>query len=124
MTYLVFQALQSDRRLGSCGFKISGATYVVFLMSGITVFIILYDRVLVPSLIRVTWLENGITLLQRIESGIFFALLSLLVSGFVEEHRRATALTKPTLGIRPREGEISSMSAMWLIPQLMLTGIA
>ncbi|KAG5415201.1 hypothetical protein IGI04_002768 [Brassica rapa subsp. trilocularis] len=124
MTYPVFQALQSDRRLGSGGFKIPGATYVVFLMSGMTVFIIFYDRVLVPSLRRVTWLDNGITLLQRIGSGIFFALLSLLVSGFVEERRRAIALTKPTLGIEPRAGEISAMSAMWLIPQLVLAGIA
>ncbi|KAF8088957.1 hypothetical protein N665_0523s0003 [Sinapis alba] len=124
MTYPVFQALQSDRRLGSGGFKIPGATYVVFLMSGMTVFIIFYDRVLVPSLRRVTGLDNGITLLQRIGSGIFFALLSLLVSGFVEERRRTIALTKPTLGIEPRAGEISSMSAMWLIPQLVLAGIA
>ncbi|KAJ0240328.1 Protein NRT1/ PTR FAMILY 2.10 [Hirschfeldia incana] len=124
MTYPVFQALQSDRRLGSGSFKIPGATYVVFLMSGMTVFIIFYDRVLVPSLRRVTGLDNGITLLQRIGSGIFFALLSLLVSGFVEERRRATALTKPTLGIEPRAGEISSLSAMWLIPQLVLAGIA
>ncbi|KAF8087044.1 hypothetical protein N665_0601s0010 [Sinapis alba] len=124
MTYPVFQALQSDRRLGSGGFKIPGATYVVFLMSGMTVFIIFYDRVVVPSLRRVTGLDNGITLLQRIGSGIFFAFLSLLVSGFVEERRRTIALTKPTLGIEPRAGEISSMSAMWLIPQLVLAGIA
>ncbi|CAF2074439.1 unnamed protein product, partial [Brassica oleracea] len=124
MTYPVFQALQSDRRLGSDGFKIPGGTYVVFLMSGMTVFIIFYDRVLVPSLRRVTGLDNGITLLQRIGSGIFFALLSMLISGFVEERRRAIALTKPTLGIEPRAGEISSMSAMWLIPQLVLAGIA
>ncbi|KAG2247673.1 hypothetical protein Bca52824_087301 [Brassica carinata] len=124
MTYPVFQALQSDRRLGSGGFKIPGGTYVVFLMSGMTVFIIFYDRVLVPSLRRLTGLDNGITLLQRIGSGIFFALLSMLISGFVEERRRAIALTKPTLGIEPRAGEISSMSAMWLIPQLVLAGIA
>ncbi|KAG2327952.1 hypothetical protein Bca4012_036987 [Brassica carinata] len=124
MTYPVFQALQSDRLLGSGGFKIPAATYVVFLMSGMTVFIIIYDRVLVPSLKRVTGLDTGITLLQRIGAGIFFAVLSLLVSGFIEERRRTFALTKPTLGSEPRTGEISSMSAMWLIPQLVLAGIA
>nr|QWJ73382.1 glucosinolate transporter 1 [Isatis tinctoria] len=124
MTYPVFQAQQSDTRLGSRGFKIPPATYVVFLMSSMTVFIIIYDRVLVPSLRRVTGLETGITLLQRIGAGIFFAVLSLLVSGFVEERRRSIALTKPTLGMEPRTGEISSMSAMWLIPQLALSGIA
>ncbi|XP_019102279.1 PREDICTED: protein NRT1/ PTR FAMILY 2.10-like [Camelina sativa] len=124
MTYPVFQALQSDRRLGSGGFRIPGATYVVFLMTGMTIFIVFYDRVLVPSLRRVTGLETGITLLQRIGAGIVFAILSLLVSGFIEERRRTFALTKPTLGMAPRTGEISSMSAMWLIPQLTLAGIA
>nr|AQZ59924.1 GTR2B1 [Brassica juncea] len=124
MTYPVFQALQSDRRLGSRGFVIPAATYVVFLMTGMTVFIIFYDRVLVPTLRRITGIDTGITLLQRIGTGIFFAFLSLIVSGFVEERRRTFALTKPTLGMAPRKGEISSMSAMWLIPQLALAGIA
>uniref|UniRef100_M4F485 Major facilitator superfamily (MFS) profile domain-containing protein n=1 Tax=Brassica campestris TaxID=3711 RepID=M4F485_BRACM len=86
MTYPVFQALQSDRRLGSGGFMIPAATYVVFLMTGMTLFIIFYARVL--------------------------------------ERRRTLALTQPTLGLAPRKGEISSMSAMWLIPQLVLAGIA
>ncbi|XP_013620384.1 PREDICTED: protein NRT1/ PTR FAMILY 2.11-like [Brassica oleracea var. oleracea] len=124
MTYPVFQALQSDRRLGSGGFVIPAATYVVFLMTGMTVFIIIYDRVLVPTLRRITGIDTGITLLQRIGTGIFFAFLSLVVSGFVEERRRTFALTKPTLGMAPRKGEISSMSAMWLIPQLTLAGVA
>ncbi|KAL0862889.1 hypothetical protein Bca101_042007 [Brassica carinata] len=124
MTYPVFQALQSDRRLGSRGFVIPAATYVVFLMTGMTVFIIFYDRVLVPTLRRITGIDTGITLLQRIGTGIFFAFVSLVVSGFVEERRRTFALTKPTLGMAPRKGEISSMSAMWLIPQLALAGIA
>nr|QWJ73383.1 glucosinolate transporter 2 [Isatis tinctoria] len=124
MTYPVFQALQSDRRLGSGGFVIPAATYVVFLMTGMTVFIIIYDRVLVPTLRRITGLDTGITLLQRIGTGIFFAFVSLIVSGFVEQRRRTFALTKPTLGMAPRKGEISSMSAMWLIPQLTLAGVA
>ena len=124
MTYPVFQALQSDRRLGSGGFMIPAATYVVFLMTGMTLFIIFYDRVLVPTLKRITGIETGITLLQRIGAGIFFAFLCLIVSGFVEERRRTLALTQPTLGLAPRKGEISSMSAMWLIPQLVLAGIA
>ncbi|XP_010444119.1 PREDICTED: protein NRT1/ PTR FAMILY 2.11 [Camelina sativa] len=124
MTYPVFQALQSDRRLGSGGFVIPAATYVVFLMTGMTIFIVVYDRVLVPTMRRITGLDTGITLLQRIGTGIFFATASLIVSGFVEERRRTFALTKPTLGMAPRRGEISSMSAMWLIPQLSLAGVA
>ncbi|KAG2301198.1 hypothetical protein Bca52824_029849 [Brassica carinata] len=114
MTYPVFQALQSDRRLGSGGFVIPAATYVVFLMTGMTVFIIIYDRVLVPTLRRITGLDTGITLLQRIGTGIFFAFLSLVNFRLDKTNARYGAT----------EGEISSMSAMWLIPQLTLAGVA
>lgn len=32
--------------------------------------------------------------------------------------------TRPTIGLDPKRGGISSMSASWLIPQMALTGIA
>ncbi|QHO50688.1 Protein NRT1/ PTR FAMILY 2 [Arachis hypogaea] len=47
----------------------------------------------------------------------------MLVSAKVERHRRNLALTEP-LGIETRKGVISSMSGMWLIPQLALAGLA
>jgi hypothetical protein len=42
----------------------------------------------------------------------------------VEGNRRHIALTRPTLGITSKGGVISSMSAMWLIPQLSLSGFS
>ncbi|XP_010533412.1 PREDICTED: protein NRT1/ PTR FAMILY 2.9-like [Tarenaya hassleriana] len=123
-TYTIFQALQSDRHLGSGSFQIPAATYTVFLMLGLTVFIPIYDRVLVPFLTRITGKEGGITLLQRVGIGLVLCIGGMLVSAFVEERRRTIALTRPTLGIVPRKGEISSLSSMWLIPQLALMGIA
>ncbi|XP_054820252.1 protein NRT1/ PTR FAMILY 2.9-like [Prosopis cineraria] len=122
-TIMVFQALQSDRRLGHTGFKIPGATYYVFLMLSMTLWLPVYDRIIVPFLRRLTGKEGGITLLQRMGIGIFLAILSMLVSGVVEQHRRSLALTRP-IGIQPRKGAISSMSALWLVPQLTLAGLA
>ncbi|KAM1080942.1 hypothetical protein ACFX1X_015772 [Malus domestica] len=55
-TFVVFQALQSNRRLGKTSFQI-------------------YDRLLVRFLQRLKGKEGGITLLQRIESA-FFSLRS------------------------------------------------
>ncbi|XP_010550650.1 PREDICTED: protein NRT1/ PTR FAMILY 2.11-like [Tarenaya hassleriana] len=124
MTYPVFQALQSDRRLGSLDFQIPAATYVVFLMTGMTVFIVIYDRLFVPFMRRLTGKDTGITILQRMGTGIAFAVVSMVVSGIVEERRRTIALTKPTLGMAPRKGAISSFSGLWLIPQLTIAGIA
>ncbi|XP_030521571.2 protein NRT1/ PTR FAMILY 2.11-like [Rhodamnia argentea] len=122
-TYAVFQATQMDRRLGNTSFKIPAASYVVFLMLSLTIFIPIYDRLIVPFLQRITGKAGGITLLQRMGIGLFLGLLTMLVSAIVEERRRSIALTKPTLGVYPRRGEISSMSALWLIPQFTLAGL-
>ncbi|EEF52111.1 protein NRT1/ PTR FAMILY 2.9 [Ricinus communis] len=123
-TYAVFQAVQSDRRLGSSEFEIPAASYTVFLMLSLTIFIPIYDRILVPFVQKVTGKEGGITLLQRIGIGTVFSTASMIVSALVEEQRRTIALTKPTLGIAPRRGAISSMSGLWLVPQLTLAGLA
>ncbi|GMY04898.1 protein NRT1/ PTR FAMILY 2.11-like isoform X1 [Fagus crenata] len=123
-TYAVFQALQSDRHLGNLNFKIPAASYSVFLMLSLTLWIPIYDRIVVPFLRKLTGKEGGITILQRIGIGIFISVLTMLVSALVEERRRTIALTEPTLGVVPRRGAISSMSGLWLIPQLTLAGLA
>ncbi|KAK3406773.1 hypothetical protein EUGRSUZ_K02917 [Eucalyptus grandis] len=122
-TYGVFQATQMDRRLRNTGFSIPAASYGVFLMLSMTIFIPIYDRLIVSFLRRLTGKEGGITLLQRLGIGLFFGVLTMLVSAIVEERRRSIALTKPTLGEYPRRGAISSMSALWLIPQFTLAGL-
>ncbi|XP_022988358.1 protein NRT1/ PTR FAMILY 2.9-like [Cucurbita maxima] len=121
-TYAVFQALQSNRRLGN--FTIPAASYTVFAMLSLSFWLPIYDRIIVPFLQKVTKKEGGITTLQRQGIGIFLAILTMLLSAIVEDRRRIIALTKPTVGIEPRKGAISSMSASWLIPQLLLYGLS
>ncbi|XP_056174967.1 protein NRT1/ PTR FAMILY 2.11-like [Syzygium oleosum] len=122
-TYAIFQATQMDRRLGNTSFKIPATLFVVFLMLSLTIFIPIYDQLIVPFLRRITGKEGGITLLQRMGIGLFFGVLTMLVSAIVEERRRSIALTKPPLGDDPRRGAISSMSALWLILQFTLAGL-
>ncbi|KAL9366956.1 hypothetical protein Peur_038155 [Populus x canadensis] len=123
-TYAVFQALQMDRRLGSTSFKVPAATYIIFTMLTLTIWIPLYDRIIVPFLQRLTGKDGGITLLQRMGIGMILAILCTVVSGLVEENRRHIALTRPPLGQTNKGGSISSMSGMWLIPQLALSGLS
>ncbi|KAL1373334.1 hypothetical protein HN51_003313 [Arachis hypogaea] len=108
-TVVVFQALISDRRIGSSNFMIPAASYYVFLMITVAIWLPLYDRKVMPLLQKLTRRESGITLLQRMGTGIFFSIISMLVSAKVERHRRNLALTEP-LGIETRKGVISSMS--------------
>ncbi|KAL5544353.1 hypothetical protein UlMin_008137 [Ulmus minor] len=123
-TYVVFQALQSNRHLGQGGFEIPAATYIVFTMLSLTIWIPIYDRVIVPFLQRLRGKEGGITLLQRIGIGLFLSIFTSLVSALIEDRRRIIALTKPTLEFKPRRGAVSSFSAFWLVPQLSLAGLA
>uniref|UniRef100_A0A7N2RBM9 Uncharacterized protein n=1 Tax=Quercus lobata TaxID=97700 RepID=A0A7N2RBM9_QUELO len=122
-TYAVFQALQFDRRLGNTNFDIPAASYTVFNMLAFTIWIPIYDRIIVPILRRFTGKEGGITVLQKMGVGMVLAIITMLVSAVVEERRRTLALNKP-VGIEPRRGAISSLSGMWLVPQLSLVGLS
>ncbi|KAF5725347.1 protein NRT1/ PTR FAMILY 2.11-like [Tripterygium wilfordii] len=93
-------------------------------MLTLTIWIPIYDRIIVPFLQKLTGKEGGFTLLQRMGIGIVLSILCMVVSALVEEERRTTALTKPTLGIAPKGGAISSLSSMWLVPQLALVGLS
>ncbi|KAI3885547.1 hypothetical protein MKX03_009245 [Papaver bracteatum] len=123
-TYAVFQALQSDRHFGSTKFEVPAASYIVFQFLSLTLWIPIYDRLLVPAIRKRTKIEGGITLLQRMGIGIVLSILTMLVSGLVEERRRSFAYSKPSLGTSPSGGGISSMSALWLILQLTLAGLS
>ncbi|KAI5416830.1 hypothetical protein KIW84_041729 [Lathyrus oleraceus] len=122
-TMLVFQALQSDRTFFNTNFKIPAASFTIFTMLSLTIWLPIYDRIIVPTIRKFTRKEGGITLLQRMGIGMFISILCMLVSGVVEWKRRTMAITNPK-GFEPRKGAISSMSAMWLIPQLTLAGFS
>lgn len=123
-TYAVFQAQQSEGRLGNTNFNIPAASYVVFMMLTMSIWLPIYDRIVVPYLQRLTGKEGGITILQRIGIGFTLFVIATIVSTIVKQHRRTVALTKPTIRIQPRRGAISSMSGMVLVPQLALAGLA
>ncbi|CAA7031879.1 unnamed protein product [Microthlaspi erraticum] len=115
-TFTISQALKMDRHMGP-NFEIPAGSLIVFSLLTICIFLPLYDRVLVPFLRRITGHKSGITLLQRIGTGIVFAILSMIVAGLVERVRRRRSVTSgdPT-GMTP-------MSVFWLSPQLILMGL-
>ncbi|KAL0701331.1 hypothetical protein Bca4012_057453 [Brassica carinata] len=115
-TFTVSQALKMDRHMGP-NFEIPAGSLSVISLLTIGVFLPLYDRVLVPFLRRITGHKSGITLLQRIGTGIVFAIFSMIVAGLVERMRRTRSINAgdPT-GMTP-------MSVFWLSPQLILMGL-
>ncbi|KAJ0242761.1 Protein NRT1/ PTR FAMILY 2.13 [Hirschfeldia incana] len=115
-TFTVSQALKMDRHIGP-NFEIPAGSLSVISLLTIGVFLPLYDRVLVPFFRRITGHKSGITLLQRIGTGIVFAILSMIVAGLVERMRRLRSINAgDPAGMTP-------MSVFWLSPQLILMGL-
>ncbi|CAK7322889.1 unnamed protein product [Dovyalis caffra] len=122
-TYVVFQALQSNRGLGNTSFKIPAASYAIFSMLGLTIWIPIYDRIIVPWLAKFTKIEGGITILQKMGIGMVLGIVTMLISGIVEERRRTLAISNPIVDSRSH-ANISSLSALWFVPQLTVVGIS
>ncbi|KAM7487388.1 hypothetical protein LguiB_024872 [Lonicera macranthoides] len=116
-TFTISQALKMDRHLGP-KFQIPAGSLSVISMITIGLWLPLYDRILVPSLRKITKLEGGITLLQRIGIGIVFSILSMIVAGCIERMRRSSAI------LNGGSDGIAPLSVMWLAPQLILMGFA
>ncbi|PPD94126.1 hypothetical protein GOBAR_DD08831 [Gossypium barbadense] len=111
-TFTLSQALKMNRHLGP-KFQIPAGSMGVISMLTIGIFLPVYDRIMVPSLRKITKHEGGITLLQRIGIGNFFSILAMVAAGVFEQKRRNSATLHP--GAAP-------ISVFWLSPQLILMG--
>lgn len=76
-TFFVKQASTLDRRIGS-KFQVPPAALQSFISLSIVTFIPIYDRILVPVSRRFTGIPAGITMLQRICTGMVFSMISMV----------------------------------------------
>ncbi|KAE8772673.1 Peptide transporter PTR1 [Hordeum vulgare] len=107
-TDVVFQAAKTDRGITkSSSFQIPQGSFIIFQMLALTLWIPMYDRVMVPTLFRLTKCEGGINLLQRIGIGLVLSVVTMLLSAAVEHRGSRTAM----------------MSCFWLVPQQLLAGL-
>jgi len=113
-TFIVLQAFTMDCHLGP-HFEIPAGSVSSISLIALTVFIPIYDQLMVPLARKLTGLEGGITVLQRQGVGLALSPISMVVAGLVEHKRRDSALSN---------GGIPSMTVWWLAPQLVLMGIA
>ncbi|XP_015160059.1 protein NRT1/ PTR FAMILY 2.7-like [Solanum tuberosum] len=110
----ILQALTMDRHLGP-NFQIPAGSMLVFVMLSTAIFLALFDKFLFP-----TWKNlsgKSLTPLQRIGVGHVLNFLCMGVSAIVESKRLNVAKSNQGSIIVP-------MSALWLVPQLALVGIA
>ncbi|KAI9201638.1 hypothetical protein LWI28_026541 [Acer negundo] len=120
ITFFTKQGATMDRTIFQ-GFKIPAATLQLFIGIAIIIFIPIYDRVFVPVTRTLTRFPSGITMLQRIGTGMVLSAICMIVAGFVELKRMETA---EKYGLIDKPNETIPMSFWWLVPQYLLLGLA
>ncbi|KAL0339040.1 UNVERIFIED_CONTAM: protein NRT1/ PTR FAMILY 1.2 [Sesamum angustifolium] len=119
-SFPVLQATTLDRRfIGS--FKIPAASFGLFGIITLTLWVSLYDRVIVPQLSKYTKNPRGIGFKTRIGIGLFVSCFATTTAALVERARRTRAIDE---GLADTPNIQVNMSAMWLIPQHSLIGLA
>ncbi|KAK1289699.1 putative peptide transporter [Acorus calamus] len=119
-SFPVLQANTMDRHIGP-DFQIPAGSFSVFGILTLTIWVALYDRLIAPRLARLTGRARGLSFMQRMGAGLVVSCAATAVAAMVESARR-TASIKQGLKNDPRG--VVDMSAMWLVPQHCLMGLA
>ncbi|XP_023871376.1 protein NRT1/ PTR FAMILY 5.10 [Quercus suber] len=119
-TFFTKQGATMDRTIFS-GFEIPAASLQSFVGLSIILVIPIYDRIFVPIARAFTRKPSGITMLQRIGTGMLFSALCMIVAALVEMKRLKTAEEYKLVDM---PGVTIPMSVWWLLPQYILSGIA
>ncbi|XP_015078998.1 protein NRT1/ PTR FAMILY 2.6-like [Solanum pennellii] len=110
----ILQALAMNRHIGP-NFQIPSGSVLVFVLLSTTLFLALFDKFILPTWKNLT--GKSLTPLQRIGIGHVLNFLSMGVSALVESKRLNVAKSNESSNIVP-------MSVLWLVPQLVIVGIA
>ncbi|XP_073289301.1 protein NRT1/ PTR FAMILY 5.6-like [Primulina huaijiensis] len=97
-------------------FKIPPASIYALAAIGMIVSVVVYDKILVPFLRKVSGNERGIDILQRIGIGMVFSVATMVVAALVER-KRLNIVEK-----NPLKGSLS-MNVFWLAPQFLIIGM-
>lgn len=102
-------------------FDIPAASLQSFISLAIFLTIPIYDCVFVPIARTFSGKPSGITMLQRIGTGMFLSVLSMVIAALVEMKRLKTA---KEYGLIDKPNVTIPISVCWLIPQYILFGVA
>ncbi|XP_028799188.1 protein NRT1/ PTR FAMILY 5.10-like isoform X1 [Neltuma alba] len=119
-TFFTKQGVTLDRKIWP-GFLVPAASLQCFISLSVVIFIPIYDRIVVPIARAIARESSGISMLQRIGTGMFFSIISMVVAAFVEMKRLKRARD---YGLIDMPDVTIPMSIWWLIPQYVLFGIS
>ncbi|KAL7124784.1 hypothetical protein ABFS83_14G072300 [Erythranthe nasuta] len=118
-TLFVLQGLTMDAHLGKSSFEIPAASLSIFDTLSVIFWVPIYDRVIVPFARKFTGHKNGLTQLQRMGTGLFISIFSMLSAGILE-------LVRLRYVKRHNYYELEQipMSIFWQVPQYFIIGCA
>ncbi|PWA47427.1 proton-dependent oligopeptide transporter family [Artemisia annua] len=117
-TFFMKQGATMDRSIGS-SFDIPAATLLSFIGLSAIILIPIYDTIFVPLTRAITKRPSGITMLQRIGTGIAISVVSMVVAAIVETKRLEVARE---YGLVDDPSATIPMKIWWLLPQCLLAG--
>ncbi|KAM0053587.1 putative proton-dependent oligopeptide transporter family, MFS transporter superfamily [Helianthus debilis subsp. tardiflorus] len=107
------QAKKMNRNITSW-FEIPAGSFSVFMVLTVTIWVMFYDRILVPFLAKFTHEPRGLQPKTRMGIGLILSIIAMVVAAIVETIRRDLANSITSV----------DMSAMWLLPQFVLLGLS
>ncbi|KAM1180970.1 hypothetical protein ACFX1Q_020854 [Malus domestica] len=119
-TFFTKQGATMDRTVVP-GFDVPAASLQILSSIAIIIRLPIYDRIFVPVARSFTRIPSGISMLQRIGTGMFMSLISMVIAALVEMKRLKTA---KDYGLLDTPSATVPMSIWWLVPQYLLTGIS
>lgn len=119
-TFPLLQAKSMDRHLTS-HFRIPAGSFGIFAIATLTIWLVIYDRLLIRQIAKITGKPYGLGLKQRMGTGLVLSCMAMALSAIVESIRRGKAIKQ---GFANNPDNILDMTAMWLVPQYCLTGLA
>lgn len=109
-----------DRHITS-GFQIPPASFSMFIVIATVLWVAVYNSIFIPLASTIRGKPVRLNPKLRMGIGIFFSFTAMEVSAIVENVRRKRAINA---GFLDDPKAVLNMSAMWLVPQNILTGFA
>jgi peptide/histidine transporter 3/4 len=119
-SFLVLEASSMDRHIGS-NFQIPPASFGTFMMLSLILWVILYDRFLVPLASRIKGRKTCLGAKQKMGVSLFSCSISIASLAIVENIRRGIAIDQ---GYSEQPEAVVNMSALWLLPRQIIDGLA
>ncbi|XP_071713683.1 protein NRT1/ PTR FAMILY 5.2-like [Rutidosis leptorrhynchoides] len=117
-TLFVKQGTTLERHIGS--FVIPPASLTGFVTLSMLISVVLYDRVFVKIMAKWTKNPRGISLLQRMGTGMVIHIIIMVVASFMDRYRLSVAKDQGVV----ESGKQIPLSIFILLPQFALMGVA